>query len=96
MTTIITAPMLGPVADPAPAAVSLFIPADTSDEQLVELAVEVGAVDARHGARCSRTARMVRQQTVERMINALLMRSGGCRFRPVFVTIRCDAKRKWQ
>ncbi len=35
--TTITAPMLGPVAEPAPAAVSLFIPADTSDEQLVEL-----------------------------------------------------------
>src|SRR6266700_3749261 len=33
----ITAPMLGPVAEPTPAAVSLFIPADTSDEQLVEL-----------------------------------------------------------
>jgi integrase/recombinase XerD len=35
--TTITAPMLGPVAEPAPAAVSLFIPADTSDEQLVDL-----------------------------------------------------------
>jgi integrase/recombinase XerD len=35
--TITAASVLGPVADPAPAAVSLFIPADTSDEQLVEL-----------------------------------------------------------
>ena len=33
----VTAPMLGPVAEAAPAAVSVFVPADTTDEQLVEL-----------------------------------------------------------
>lgn len=33
----ITAPTLGRVAEAAPAAVSVFVPADTTDEQLVEL-----------------------------------------------------------
>ena len=33
----ITASMLGPAAEPAPAAISLFVPADTTDGQLVEL-----------------------------------------------------------
>jgi len=33
----IAAPILGQGAEPAPAAVSVFVPADTTDEQLVEL-----------------------------------------------------------
>jgi len=45
----ITAPLLGPAAEPAPAALSLFVPADSTDAQLVEL--EAGSQVSPHWLR---------------------------------------------